>query len=85
MTPSSTSSGFGTRAIHAGQEPDPASGAVIPPISLSTTFKQSAAGVHSVSRSPLFRNYIPPNSLSPYRDMNTQDLETRPATTLKQQ
>ncbi|KAI8145022.1 Cys/Met metabolism PLP-dependent enzyme-domain-containing protein [Fennellomyces sp. T-0311] len=39
--------GFGTRAIHAGQEPDPTTGAVIPPISLSTTFKQSAAGVHN--------------------------------------
>ncbi|KAI7849290.1 Cys/Met metabolism PLP-dependent enzyme-domain-containing protein [Circinella umbellata] len=38
--------GFGTRAIHAGQEPDPTTGAVIPPLSLSTTFKQSAAGVH---------------------------------------
>lgn len=41
-------SGFGTRAIHAGQEPDPTTGAVIPPLSLSTTFKQSAAGVHKV-------------------------------------
>ncbi|KAL3896142.1 MAG: hypothetical protein SGCHY_004267 [Lobulomycetales sp.] len=35
---------FGTRAVHAGQEPDPSSGAVIPPISLSTTFAQRAAG-----------------------------------------
>jgi cystathionine beta-lyase/cystathionine gamma-synthase len=43
------SSGFGTRAIHAGQAPDPTTGAVIPPLSLSTTYKQSAAGVHSVS------------------------------------
>ncbi|MCW2636591.1 MAG: hypothetical protein JWQ99_2958, partial [Blastococcus sp.] len=25
-------SGFNTRAIHAGQEPDPATGAVIPPV-----------------------------------------------------
>ncbi|GBC05130.1 hypothetical protein RclHR1_06050008 [Rhizophagus clarus] len=38
--------GFGTRAIHAGQDPDPSTGAVIPPISLSTTYKQSAIGVH---------------------------------------
>ncbi len=37
---------FGTRAIHAGQDPDPFTGAVIPPISLSTTFAQEAAGVH---------------------------------------
>jgi cystathionine beta-lyase/cystathionine gamma-synthase len=40
--------GFGTRAIHAGQDPDPNTGAVIPPISLSTTYKQSAIGVHKV-------------------------------------
>lgn len=37
--------GFATRAIHAGQEPDPITGAVIPPISLSTTFAQESAGV----------------------------------------
>lgn len=38
--------GFGTRAIHAGQFPDPSTGAVILPISLSTTFKQASPGVH---------------------------------------
>ncbi|RUP51679.1 pyridoxal phosphate-dependent transferase [Jimgerdemannia flammicorona] len=38
--------GFSTRAVHAGQEPDKVTGAVIPPISLSTTFKQPAAGEH---------------------------------------
>jgi cystathionine gamma-synthase len=37
-------SGFETRAIHAGQEPDPATGAVVPSISMSTTFKQNAPG-----------------------------------------
>ncbi len=37
---------FETIAIHAGQEPDAASGAVVPPISLSTTFAQSEVGVH---------------------------------------
>ena len=36
--------GFETRAIHAGQEPDPVTGAVVPPISLATTFAQSAVG-----------------------------------------
>lgn len=40
--------GFGTKAIHAGVEPDPSSGAVITPISLSTTFQQSSPGVHLV-------------------------------------
>ena len=37
---------FETRAIHAGQAPDPATGAVIPPISVSTTFAQEAVGKH---------------------------------------
>jgi cystathionine gamma-synthase len=36
--------GFETRAIHAGQAPDPGTGAVVPPISLATTFAQSAVG-----------------------------------------
>eukprot|EP01111_Echinosteliopsis_oligospora_P004819 TRINITY_DN1789_c0_g2_i2.p1 TRINITY_DN1789_c0_g2~~TRINITY_DN1789_c0_g2_i2.p1 ORF type:complete len:429 (+),score=105.99 TRINITY_DN1789_c0_g2_i2:118-1287(+) len=44
---SNTNYGFGTRAIHAGVEPDPTSGAVITPISLSTTFQQSSPGVHT--------------------------------------
>lgn len=44
------SSGFGTRAIHSAQRPDPTTGAVIPALSLSTTYKQSAAGVHTVSK-----------------------------------
>jgi cystathionine gamma-synthase len=37
---------FETRAIHVGQEPDAATGAVVPPISLSTTFAQDAVGKH---------------------------------------
>jgi cystathionine gamma-synthase len=35
---------FETRAVHAGYEPDPHSGAVVPPIQLSTTFKQDGVG-----------------------------------------
>ncbi|KAI0795635.1 pyridoxal phosphate-dependent transferase [Abortiporus biennis] len=38
--------GFGTRAIHVGSEPNPETGAVIPSISLSTTYKQDRIGVH---------------------------------------
>jgi cystathionine gamma-synthase len=38
--------GFETRAIHAGQQPDPVTGAVVPPISLSTTFAQDGVGGH---------------------------------------
>jgi hypothetical protein len=43
--------GFGTRAIHVGSDPDPNTGAVIPAISLSTTYKQDGVGIHKVSRS----------------------------------
>jgi cystathionine gamma-synthase len=39
--------GFETRAIHAGQEPDPVTGAVVPPISLATTFVQHEVGQHT--------------------------------------
>ena len=38
--------GFATRAIHAGQDPDPATGAVIVPIYQTSTFAQSEVGVH---------------------------------------
>jgi cystathionine beta-lyase/cystathionine gamma-synthase len=38
--------GFATRAIHAGQDPDPATGAVIVPIYQTSTFAQEAVGVH---------------------------------------
>ncbi|GAA4705511.1 cystathionine gamma-synthase [Pseudonocardia yuanmonensis] len=36
--------GFSTRAIHAGQEPDPTTGAVIVPIHASSTFAQDGVG-----------------------------------------
>ncbi|KXN86831.1 Cystathionine gamma-lyase [Leucoagaricus sp. SymC.cos] len=38
--------GFSTRAIHVGSEPNLETGAVVPPISLATTYKQDAIGVH---------------------------------------
>ncbi len=41
------SNGFETRAIHDGQAPDPATGAVVPPISLSSTFVQQEVGKHA--------------------------------------
>lgn len=37
-------SGFETRAIHAGYEPDEATGAVIPPIYATSTYKQDGVG-----------------------------------------
>ncbi|MGV1029097.1 MAG: cystathionine gamma-synthase, partial [Dermatophilaceae bacterium] len=37
--------GFSTTAIHVGSEPDPTTGAVIPPIHPATTYKQDGIGV----------------------------------------
>ncbi|HET7588367.1 MAG TPA: cystathionine gamma-synthase [Gammaproteobacteria bacterium] len=37
---------FATRAIHAGQHPDPTTGAVMPPIYTSSTYAQESPGVH---------------------------------------
>ncbi|WP_018607253.1 trans-sulfuration enzyme family protein [Uliginosibacterium gangwonense] len=38
--------GFGTRVIHAGQHPDPSTGAIMPPIYATSTFVQESPGVH---------------------------------------
>ena len=38
--------GFATRAIHAGQAPDPATGAVVVPIYQTSTYAQDALGKH---------------------------------------
>lgn len=37
---------FNTRAIHAGQHPDPSTGAVMTPIYATSTYRQSAPGIH---------------------------------------
>ncbi|AGY59261.1 trans-sulfuration enzyme family protein [Gloeobacter kilaueensis] len=37
---------FDTRAIHAGQEPDPATGAIMTPIYATSTYVQQSPGVH---------------------------------------
>lgn len=37
---------FATRVIHAGQEPDPSTGAIMPPIYATSTYVQSSPGVH---------------------------------------
>src|SRR3712207_2724414 len=42
----SAKGGFATRAIHVGQEPDPATGATIVPIYQTSTYTQQAPGRH---------------------------------------
>ncbi|CAN5191761.1 PLP-dependent aspartate aminotransferase family protein [soil metagenome] len=45
-TPGANRLHFATRVIHAGQSPDPSTGAVIPPIYATSTYAQSSPGVH---------------------------------------
>ena len=46
MMPDTSGPGFSTRAIHAGQDADPATGAVITPIYATSTYAQAAPGDH---------------------------------------
>ena len=41
-----SSAGFSTRAIHAGQDADPTTGATVVPIYATSTYTQEAPGVH---------------------------------------
>ena len=45
-TNESPEKGFATRAIHGGQRPDPSTGAVMPPVYLTSTYAQTEPGVH---------------------------------------
>ena len=44
--PDSPAAGFGTRAVHAGQQPDPSTGAIMTPVFQTSTYVQSAPDVH---------------------------------------
>ena len=46
MAKTSKTLGLGTRAIHAGQTPDPSTGAIMTPIYATSTYVQSSPGVH---------------------------------------
>jgi len=46
MTELKNSQGFSTRAIHAGQKPDPTTGAVMTPIYATSTYAQESPGVN---------------------------------------
>ncbi len=59
---------FETRAIHAGQEPDPETGALMTPIHANSTYEQDAPGDH--------RGYVYSRTGNPTRS----DLEANLAT-----
>src|SRR6202045_661595 len=44
--PKEKSHGFATRAVHAGQPPDPSTGAIMTPIYQTSTYVQQSPGVH---------------------------------------
>jgi len=46
MKNSTKNKGFETKAIHAGQQPDPTTGAIMTPIYASSTYVQESPGVH---------------------------------------
>jgi cystathionine beta-lyase/cystathionine gamma-synthase len=46
MASDSSNRGLGTNAVHAGQQPDPSTGAVMTPIYQSSTYAQAAPGEH---------------------------------------
>ena len=46
MSDKSSKQHFATRVIHAGQSPDPSTGAIMPPIYATSTFVQQSPGVH---------------------------------------
>src|SRR2546421_8172515 len=46
MTVDAAQHGFATRAIHAGQDADPATGATVVPIYATSTYTQEAPGKH---------------------------------------
>ena len=46
MTKSTNQQGFATRAIHAGQSPDPTTGAIMTPVYLTSTYVQDSPGQH---------------------------------------
>jgi cystathionine beta-lyase/cystathionine gamma-synthase len=46
LIPSDHEHGFATRAVHAGQAPDPLSGAVMTPIYQTSTYAQEGLGKH---------------------------------------
>ncbi len=60
--------GFSTDAIHAGQSPDLATNAVIPPIHLTTTYYQEEIGKH--------KGYVYSRSANPTRDALQKNIAT---------
>ena len=59
---------FETRAIHAGQEPDPSTGAIITPIYQTSTYVQEAVGVNDGPQAGVWGWLWPNLGINVYRD-----------------
>ena len=62
--------GFGTKAVHAGQSPDPVTGAVTVPVYQTSTYQQDAVGEdrgYEYSRTCLLYTSPSPRDLSTSR------------------
>jgi cystathionine gamma-lyase len=62
----SDSAAFGTRCIHAGQTPDPVTGAIMTPIYQTSTYVQDGPGVH--------KGYVYARGANPTRDAAQRNL-----------
>ena len=62
--------GFGTKAIHAGVDPDPLTGAVMTPIYQTSTYAQEAPGKH--------KGYEYARTQNPTRDALQKNLAALP-------
>ena len=49
--------GIGTRAIHAGQAPDPTTGAIMTPVYLTSTYVQESPGHHTAAAAAVNAGY----------------------------
>lgn len=59
--------GMGTKTVHLGHGAEPLTGAIMPPISLSTTFEQRAPGVPISVRSVRAHADEPPLTLTTFQ------------------
>ena len=73
-TPRPNRLGFSTRAIHAGQHPDPTTGAVMTPIYATSTYAQESPGVHKGF--VYARGHNPTRFAKPVRSAMATELDT---------
>ncbi len=69
---------FDTQAVHAGQEPDPTTGSVTPPIHMTTTFKLPEPGPRLLD-ALFLRGEQPPHVYTRWSNPSLRTLEEKMA------